>query len=234
MDLASAPNVSSLVDGMASTKLVGTAQQDQTATSPSFIYSSVPFQDASLNIRLVELFPGQDGDPIYLRLFVVDSVTSQPYEALSYSWGSPSNAVTVSVNGTHLAITPNLADALRCLRPAHGPPRTFWIDAICINQASDTEKAQQVAMMGAIYRTASEVVIFLGAEADDSALVMDYLELADPPLGVTAPAPAHPNPLANARASGTTGSTGCACCALRTPSSRGRTGCASGWCRSTL
>lgn len=177
---------------------MGTAQQDQTTTTPGFIYSSVPFQDAGSNIRLVELFLGQDGNLIYLRLFVVDSVTSHLYEALSYIWGSPANAVTVSVNGAHLAITPNLADSLRCLRPAHGPPHTFWIDAICINQASDTEKAEQVTIMGAIYRAASEVVIFLSAKADDSALVMDYLGLADPPLRVTALAPARPNPRAKA------------------------------------
>lgn len=105
--------------------------------------------------------------------------------------------MTISVNGVPLDISLNLADALRSLRPSQGAGRILWIDAICMNQASNAEKASQVALMGHIYRSASDVVVFLGMEADDSDLVMDYLELDDPDPAVTAPPPERPNPRAD-------------------------------------
>jgi hypothetical protein len=55
----------------------------------------------------------------------------------------------------------------------------LWVDAICINQADDTEKSLQVSLMGQIYRIAEDVAIFLGQEKDDSAMVMQYLNYED-------------------------------------------------------
>jgi hypothetical protein len=52
-------------------------------------------------------------------------------------------------------------------------------------------------LVGHIYRGASDVVVFLGKEVDDSDLVMDYLELDDPNPSVVAPAPQRPNLRAN-------------------------------------
>jgi len=57
--------------------------------------------------------------------------------------------------------------------------KVLWIEAICINQADDIEKSHQVSLMGEIYRNADNVVIFLGEERDDSAMVMRYLDLDD-------------------------------------------------------
>ena len=37
-----------------------------------------------------------------------------------------------------------------------------WIDAICINQQDSAERASQVALMGDLYRTAQNVIVFLG------------------------------------------------------------------------
>lgn len=51
----------------------------------------------------------------------------------------------------------------------------FWIDALCINQASTEEKGHQVAMMGKIYWSANFVLAWLGPEADDSAIAMHVI-----------------------------------------------------------
>jgi Heterokaryon incompatibility protein (HET) len=53
----------------------------------------------------------------------------------------------------------------------------LWIDAVCINQADLAEKSQQVAIMGEIYGDAKDVIVWLGASADDSDLAMDLIEL---------------------------------------------------------
>lgn len=157
----------------------GAAIADVLSTDP--IYSSIPLHQPKMQIRLVELLPSHPDDLISINLFVADGVDAHPYEALSYVWGPRDADVTITVNGRPFSVSANLAAALRCLQPASDRPgRILWIDAICINQASDVEKSTQVAMMGEIYRGAAEVLVFLGEEKDNSAMVMQYLELAEP------------------------------------------------------
>lgn len=152
------------------------------------IYSLVPLNDSSSQIRLVKLLPGNDDDPIAVNLLVAERGCNQ-YAALSYVWGSRDADVSITVSGEQFDVSANLAEALRCLRHKD-VPRAMWIDAICINQFDDAEKSAQVAMMGDIYRNAADVLIFLGGEKDDSDLVMKYLELegeTDGPDGIGAP-----------------------------------------------
>ncbi|KAI3317237.1 heterokaryon incompatibility protein-domain-containing protein [Xylariaceae sp. AK1471] len=47
--------------------------------------------------------------------------------------------------------------------------KPVWIDAICINQHDDVERAKQVKLMGNIYHRASTVKIWLGKEQPNSA-----------------------------------------------------------------
>jgi hypothetical protein len=52
----------------------------------------------------------------------------------------------------------------------------FWVDTLCIDQASVEEKGYQVAMMGEIFHSASFVLAWLGPKADDSALAMRAID----------------------------------------------------------
>ena len=101
------------------------------------------------------------------------------YEALSYTWGSVTNLDYVYVQGDErekaLAITKNLAEALRYLR-YEDRPRVLWIDAICVDQNNTAERGHQVLRMAEIYRQAIRVVIWLGPERDDSTLAMQELD----------------------------------------------------------
>ena len=45
----------------------------------------------------------------------------------------------------------------------------FWIDAICINQADEDEKATQIPLMGKVYSLAGRVLGWLGADETDLA-----------------------------------------------------------------
>ncbi|KAI0469545.1 HET-domain-containing protein [Xylaria cf. heliscus] len=62
---------------------------------------------------------------------------------------------------THIFVTQNLAEAIRHLRH-RDKTRSLWIDALCINQADDLERGEQIACMGRIYSRARGVVAFLG------------------------------------------------------------------------
>ncbi|KAM7184991.1 Heterokaryon incompatibility protein (HET) domain containing protein [Naviculisporaceae sp. PSN 640] len=112
-----------------------------------------------------------------------EKIDSQPkYEALSYTWGSPSHTqdadmgyiiqATPSPDGTEsfakLSLTPNLASAIRHLR-FRDRRRKLWIDAICINQESISERNAQVLRMVDIYRIAHRVVVWLGPSSSTSA-----------------------------------------------------------------
>src|SRR5579859_5412432 len=69
----------------------------------------------------------------------------------------------------------NLHSALHHLRLEQSR-RIIWCDFICINQANLKERAQEVARMADIYRKARRVVVWLGPEADESALATKTIE----------------------------------------------------------
>ncbi|KAM0818145.1 putative heterokaryon incompatibility protein or allele protein [Seiridium cardinale] len=94
------------------------------------------------------------------------------YEALSYSWGNPKGQkYIVKCNGHEFHALTSLRNALRALR-LPDKPRTLWIDAICINQNSDTravtERSQQLQMMQDVYRHAKKTVVWLGLEKEQN------------------------------------------------------------------
>ena len=162
-------------------------------------YKYPPLDAQSQQIRLMGLAPGMFDDDIYVSLSTVSLTQDNPpeYEALSYTWGSTENRPDVSVVpqeradrlvkiwqplaalntklSRRLAVTQNLAQALRYLRsPVHS--RTLWVDAICINQEDVKEREQQVERMGDVYRSARQVLVWLGPNSHDSALAIETMK----------------------------------------------------------
>ncbi|KAI0102126.1 heterokaryon incompatibility protein-domain-containing protein [Nemania sp. FL0031] len=113
--------------------------------------------------RLATILPGQWNDHLRCSLthVPIDSARRPIYKALSYVWGSPNVTEDIIVNGQNQKITLNLACAIRHLRSLETPVK-LWIDALCINQDSASEKNTQVALMRDIYAGAEEVIVFLG------------------------------------------------------------------------
>ena len=115
----------------------------------------------SESIRLVEIRPGS-APQIEIDLITrpLDDAKNA-YEALSYTWGSPTPKETIKVNGVQVQINQWLFGALSSLRLPN-TKRCLWVDAICINQADIAERSIEVQKMGDIYRLAKTVVIFHG------------------------------------------------------------------------
>jgi hypothetical protein len=129
-------------------------------------------------IRLVTIMPGEGSDPIKCTFDHTILGTNAPaYEALSYTWGSSHSVGSITLNNTPFHVTKNLKAALRDLRLPH-TTRIVWIDAICINQADNDERGEQVQLMREIYAQAKEVIVWLGQESDSSNLAMDFFESA--------------------------------------------------------
>jgi hypothetical protein len=69
------------------------------------------------------------------------------YAALSYTWGNMHDTTEIVLNGSPAIVTVNLYIALRHIRHISGllgnllQPLYLWVDALCINQQDQSEKA---------------------------------------------------------------------------------------------
>lgn len=146
-------------------------------------YEYRPLREGPNNIRLLQILPGVGDAEIVCQVFQYTLRNEKAfglYEALSYVWGDFDDPHEILVKNSEdldfrkLPITRNLYGALKRLRDPD-LPRTFWIDAICINQGDLQERAAQVQIMARIYAYAVSVSVWLGEEADESSTVFDLL-----------------------------------------------------------
>ncbi|KAL6691238.1 heterokaryon incompatibility domain-containing protein [Trichoderma pleuroticola] len=115
-----------------------------------------------LEIRVLILHPGNKASPLECTLEHRRLGSSKAkFDALSYVWGDPAVTAEITCNNKQRSVGRNLYDALERLR-LPGEERVLWIDALCINQADNREKTQQVRLMGQIYSKAQRVLIWLG------------------------------------------------------------------------
>jgi hypothetical protein len=137
-----------------------------------FQYQTLTAVDA---FRLVVLEAGTSEDVIRCHL-VNSSLSENPdYEALSYTWGDTQPACEILLDGQIMSIRQNLCFALYHLR-SEFEDRVLWIDAICIDQGSTSERNHQVRQMGGIYRHASTVLVWLGLPTENSRIAMEWIE----------------------------------------------------------
>lgn len=118
--------------------------------------------------RVVNILPGDHSSPIHCEVRAINLDKPPPYCALSYVWGKHSKSYKIFIDQTEMGVTQSLYEALQHLR-SHEETRTFWIDAICINQLDIAEKSAQVRKMQQIYGRSRGVLIWLGPEGDGSA-----------------------------------------------------------------
>jgi hypothetical protein len=145
----------------------------------SYPYRPLQYNDS---IRILILHPSTKfSDPItgtlqHTRL----SDQTLDYVALSYTWGDTTQKEGVILqNGRReLLVGSKCYNALQHLRQEQND-RMLWIDAICINQEDLPERARQVRIMDAVYRRASNVVVYLGEHVAESRALFRELEATD-------------------------------------------------------
>lgn len=114
-------------------------------------------------IRVLKIAPGEWHDEIECELLPVPLHNTFVFDALSYAWGSSKLVRSIILNGRAHSVTASAHQALRRLRQTYDPTTvTVWIDALCINQSDDKERANQVQLMREIYTKARQVIIYLG------------------------------------------------------------------------
>lgn len=135
-------------------------------------------------IRLLELEPSQDvWSNIVCNIREVcvtnDEVPEdEAFDALSYTWISQERTRPITCDGKRLMITRSCEQAMRRLRRRKSSCR-LWIDVVCIDQESNDDRNQQVALMGEIFRSAKYVFVWLGEDLGlDAAILADLWRLS--------------------------------------------------------
>jgi hypothetical protein len=148
----------------------------ETDSGTGLVYQPLEKRDG---IRLVVIERGSGEEDVCCRIIHSrlpredDLWAEEPgFEALSYEWGKPNtNDAMIFIDGIQVRIRRNLHAALLHIRNAD-EDRHFWIDALCINQSNVPERNHQVELMGKIYSSAKQVVVWLGHPDELSKLAM--------------------------------------------------------------
>jgi hypothetical protein len=146
----------------------------------SELYKSFPLLPARKCIRLLKIrakTSDDDDEQLHGELHVVDLSDTHNFAALSYVWGSFARPTDTLQCGTaSINITANCKDALQQFRKTH--TIFIWVDAICINQEDDEEKALQIPLMKDIYASADPTFIWLGQGTNGTKATFEYLKVA--------------------------------------------------------
>ncbi|KAI1034355.1 hypothetical protein LB504_004540 [Fusarium proliferatum] len=139
------------------------------------IYDNLPLVAGSHCIRVLDVHESDptDSDRLTGTLRTVDLQTLPKFTALSYVWGHDSSH-KIACNGGDINITQSCYEALASLRESCRPLR-IWVDAICINQEDNSEKEQQIVLMGSIYTLAETVYVWLGVGNTETDQAAEYI-----------------------------------------------------------
>lgn len=150
------------------------------------LYQSLPLHQRSRCIRVLKVFGpstsddgnGSEEELLHCDLQIVDLNTKPSFSALSYVWGkSPPKheQKTIICGAVTVPVTENCFDALIYLRRKL-QSFNIWIDALCINQADEVEKGQQISLMKDIYLYASQVYLWLGRDNERMSRAIRYFD----------------------------------------------------------
>jgi hypothetical protein len=134
-----------------------------------------PLDYGTDSIRLIEVLPGQE-DGVMKYQIRHATISTAAYRCLSYTWHPRYPLHEIEIDGCLMSVGDNLYQFLLTYRKYQQEHRVWpnqphedyrgslplWIDALCIDQSNITERNHQVWQMGSIYKTAKQVLIWLG------------------------------------------------------------------------
>lgn len=138
-------------------------------------------------IRLLRLLPAVSPEPLTGELVTAallhansgvilqGEFSRRQYTAFSYAWGQASLSFPIRLSGHEIHVTNTLGEALMHVR-GKDEAIYLWVDAICINQMDNDEKAYQVQKMFDIFSTASKVMVWLGLEQEHTSHALRFIK----------------------------------------------------------
>ncbi|KAH8729126.1 heterokaryon incompatibility protein-domain-containing protein, partial [Phaeosphaeriaceae sp. PMI808] len=120
-----------------------------------------PLPDSTTHMRLLEIAEGNFDQHVACKLSVWPMNAVPSYLAISYTWGPTDPPAIITINEKQLEVRQNCEYVLQQAFSSKAS-QYFWVDALCIDQTSNEEKNDQVAMMGQIYNQAEHVFACVG------------------------------------------------------------------------
>lgn len=133
---------------------------------PAKAHRTLPVDEDTIRLLHLQAANTPEAD-IKCTLAIATLSQGLRYEAVSYSWGTPSTKRTIYIEGQQVRVRENLYDCLLRARSSL-EVRVLWIDAICVNQADLREKGHQIHLMPKIFTNAERVLVWVGEAAHDS------------------------------------------------------------------
>jgi hypothetical protein len=131
-------------------------------------YHHLPLNPNKPHIRLLELLPGAASEEVNLKLDIVPlDDTGYQYDAISYMWGPVTPEYKVKIGSKSLSVRANIWEFFHHCRKNKNVINRLWIDAICINQKDNAEKASQIRYMDHVFSRAERVLIWLGKDVSE-------------------------------------------------------------------
>lgn len=119
--------------------------------------SHTPLPRSGDAFRLLQVFPSMSlSEEIKGDVQLYPTSSCPEYHAVSYCWGDPAITHYITLKGQPFGVPSNLYAFLSHFSTM-GKMSPIWVDAICIDQQSVSERNHQVGMMGSIYRSAISV-----------------------------------------------------------------------------
>lgn len=140
-------------------------------------YQYTPLSSES-SLRLIRL-KGTSGlqrltEAVEIELFEVSLQDAPAFEAVSYAWDHADEGATLMCNGRQLHVSAIVLEIIRTLDRISSIG-VFWIDAVCIDQSSTSDKNAQVPRMRIMFSEALRVWIWLGKGSYESRFAMELL-----------------------------------------------------------
>lgn len=141
--------------------------------SQAYVYLP-PARESEFRLLQLKQTTGRRNEP-EIKIFHQLLTDDPQYEAISYCWGGQNPTLPLRCNeGTQIMVTENVMEILKLVQNEESS-LILWIDSVCIDQSSDSDKSAQVAIMGEIYKHASQVTIWLGEGSYETDMAMVYL-----------------------------------------------------------
>jgi hypothetical protein len=160
------------------------SHREQNREVNEYVYE--PLDSSKQQIRWLRITPGSD-DPsgastVACNFEILELSQCPAYKALSYTWGekNPDTDMVIWIGNTLFYVHENLYHFLRTI--LEEDETLYWMNQISINQSAILERNHQVEFMGQIYKSALEVIVWLGPVSDDSDMAMDVINRGYPRL----------------------------------------------------
>src|ERR1700760_3685769 len=139
-------------------------------------YAYHPIENDEIRLLKIDMDPDGSLLPASLHRFSLQDKDIPPYKTLSYVWGDPTSRWAMNIDGKCLHVLDSLKPFMKLPRHRNDTKnRWWWIDSICIDETNLDERGSQVQMMGQIYRTSKETLVWLGPQSDDSDKAVEFL-----------------------------------------------------------